>query len=261
MTTTTLKLLALVFMLIDHIGQFIPETPIWFRWIGRISAPLFIFCVIWGFSYTSNKKKYLTRMYLFGVGMAIINLVINYIFRYTYVSITNNIFTTLFLIGFTIFLMNQKEKKYLIGFIIWQFISTFLCLMIAELIPSVPYILQSHMFYGSLFGNMMFTEGGPLFVMLGVLFYVMRNNKKAFIICFSGFTILCYFLVRRYGYHMGGFFSYFVPFADYQWLMIAALPFILLYNGKKGLGLKYFFYIFYPLHIVILYLIGISLRQ
>lgn len=261
MTTTVLKLLALVFMFIDHTGQFIPETPDWFRWIGRISAPLFIFCVILGFSYTSNKKKYLTRLYLSGVGMAIINLMINFIYKDTYNYITNNFFTTLFLIGFIIFLIDKKEKKYFIGFLIWQLVSTFLCAFLVEGIevPNLPSALPSYMFYGSLFGNVMFIEGGVFFLILGLLMFLTRKNKKSFIISYIGFSVLCYFLVEKYGY-VRGIVSYLIPLSDYQWMMIAALPFMLLYNGKKGVGLKYFFYIFYPIHIVILYLIGHYLK-
>ncbi|MGD9474073.1 MAG: TraX family protein [Eubacteriaceae bacterium] len=45
-------------------------------------------------------------------------------------------------------------------------------------------------------------------------------------------------------------------FINYQWMMIVALPLMLLYNGEKGRGLKYLFYLFYPLHITILFLIG-----
>ncbi|WP_281420730.1 TraX family protein [Cytobacillus gottheilii] len=44
-----------------------------------------------------------------------------------------------------------------------------------------------------------------------------------------------------------------------QWIMIAALPFMLRYNEKKGIGLKCFFYFFYPIHIIVLYLIGIRI--
>ncbi|UOQ50507.1 TraX family protein [Gracilibacillus caseinilyticus] len=43
--------------------------------------------------------------------------------------------------------------------------------------------------------------------------------------------------------------------------MVFALPLILLYNGNRGAGLKYFFYIFYPLHSILLYLIGLLLNQ
>jgi len=48
MTTFSLKILALVFMVIDHIGLFFPDAPIWFRYIGRMSAPIFIFCMVTG---------------------------------------------------------------------------------------------------------------------------------------------------------------------------------------------------------------------
>ncbi|MDR7811532.1 MAG: TraX family protein [Lacrimispora sp.] len=43
---------------------------------------------------------------------------------------------------------------------------------------------------------------------------------------------------------------------DYQWMMILALPFMILFNHQKGKGYKYFFYIFYPLHLTILYVIA-----
>ena len=38
------------------------------------------------------------------------------------------------------------------------------------------------------------------------------------------------------------------------WAITAAGP-ILLYNGKRGLSIKYFFYIFYPLHIYLIYFV------
>ncbi|MGN7403544.1 TraX family protein [Cytobacillus praedii] len=52
----------------------------------------------------------------------------------------------------------------------------------------------------------------------------------------------------------------FFKFADFQWQMLLALPLLLLYNGKKGFRLKYFFYFFYPTHIIILYFIGKNLH-
>ncbi|MCR5722201.1 MAG: conjugal transfer protein TraX, partial [Lachnospiraceae bacterium] len=44
MSHRTLKRIALITMIIDHIGAFIPGAPIWLRYIGRISAPIFFFC-------------------------------------------------------------------------------------------------------------------------------------------------------------------------------------------------------------------------
>ena len=38
MTTSNLKIVALIAMFIDHVGQFISNTPEWFHWIGRIAA-------------------------------------------------------------------------------------------------------------------------------------------------------------------------------------------------------------------------------
>lgn len=243
-------------MLIDHIGLFIVDTPIWLRWIGRISAPLFMFCVIWGFSYTSNKKKYLIRLYIFSVGMALLNLFMNVFLIDENDYIANNFITTLLLTGLIIYLINKNEVKLYVVFAVWQLVTSVLCIAFdqigfLEFSSSYP----SYMFFGALLGNVFFTEGGVLFVVLGVLLYLTRNNRFLLITFYAGFSLVIYLLIKRYGYH-SGFTEYLLPFADFQWMMIGALPFMLLYNHKKGIGLKYFFYIFYPLHIVLLFLIG-----
>ena len=54
MSITALKTLSLILMTIDHIGAFIPEMPIAFRWIGRLSAPVFLFCLLEGIEKDSN---------------------------------------------------------------------------------------------------------------------------------------------------------------------------------------------------------------
>ena len=46
-----------------------------------------------------------------------------------------------------------------------------------------------------------------------------------------------------------------------QWWALLAIPFIALYNGERGSKkFKYFFYIIYPLHLVIIYGIRIVLK-
>ncbi|EEK76555.1 TraX [Bacillus cereus R309803] len=50
-----------------------------------------------------------------------------------------------------------------------------------------------------------------------------------------------------------------ISIENYQWMMIFALPFLLLYNGERGYNktwAKYMFYVFYPVHIWMLYIIG-----
>lgn len=48
MSSTSMKLIALIFMFIDHIGEFIPHSPIWFRYIGRLALPIFFIAVLGG---------------------------------------------------------------------------------------------------------------------------------------------------------------------------------------------------------------------
>ena len=60
--TNLLKLVAILAMLIDHIGgAFFPETPI-FRWIGRLAFPLFCYCMTVGLLYTHDIRRYLGRL-------------------------------------------------------------------------------------------------------------------------------------------------------------------------------------------------------
>jgi hypothetical protein len=62
-----IKIIALVTMLIDHIGVvFFPEYTV-LRIIGRIAMPLFAFCIARGFFYTKSKGKYFTFMIIFAV--------------------------------------------------------------------------------------------------------------------------------------------------------------------------------------------------
>lgn len=50
--------------------------PIYFRWIGRLSAPIFAFCVVEGILKTRNKKIYLLRMYFFSTFMSIMDFIL-----------------------------------------------------------------------------------------------------------------------------------------------------------------------------------------
>jgi hypothetical protein len=262
MTTTKLKITALIAMFIDHVGQFIPSAPDWFHWIGRVASPIFIYALVIGYQYTSDKKKYIIRLYLFSLGMAIVNIIININFNDTQIYITNNFFAPLFLIAMIIHILEKRQVRYVIYLSVWQILSFSLSILFVEglNIDLTSDTAINYQFFGTIFGNILFIEGGPLFVLFGLFLYLGRRKKIDTAIIYCLFSLVCYIAYVKWGQRPDFFFTYLVQFTSYQWIMIAALPLILLYKGKKGVGLKHFFYIFYPTHIIILYLIGIHLR-
>ncbi|WP_096186382.1 TraX family protein [Evansella halocellulosilytica] len=252
MTSTLLKIIALIAMFIDHYGLFISGTPEWMGWVGRIAAPVFIYCVVIGFKNTSNRTKYLVRLGVAAVGMGFINLFINLRVHYTDLSgpyLELNFFSTLFLITLLIMLLENKKIKFLLLFFAWQFISLFL-------FSSLPLSNPLNIFTGQISGNVLAVEGGPLMILLGLFFYFANDNRWKVATGYSFYCLALFYLVRRWGWRPDGILPLLFGFFDYQWMMIFALPLFLLYNGKKGIGLKYLFYIFYPLHIIILWYIG-----
>ncbi|WP_455718326.1 TraX family protein [Anaerosporobacter sp.] len=286
MSTTQLKLIALLFMIIDHIAQFNSFFPNWFHWIGRLSAPIFFFCMAWGFYYTHNRKLYIIRLYICGFCMAILNIIIALFDNY---YIPNNIFIPLFLSAFLIYIIDliiKREKKgiiLLLCFITWQILSTIIIILI-DYLEIKTFSKVNENLYGALFGNCFLNEGGILFIILGILLYYTKEHKLRLSITYCSFSIIYTLLystniVTRLLMKVDPLLSQtsriilslvvgllkINPFPIYgvrfysllneYWLIIFSLPFLLLYNRKKGNGYKYFFYIFYPLHIYFLYLI------
>ncbi|WP_255616313.1 MULTISPECIES: TraX family protein [unclassified Clostridioides] len=97
-------------------------------------------------------------------------------------------------------------------------------------------------------------EGGPILIALGIIFYLCRGKKFSLSICYF---LMCIFIFVAIA---GGDYSLKKSLLEnYQWMMIASLPFMLLYNGEKGKSMKYLFYLYYPIHIYILYILGVYL--
>ena len=70
-----LKYFAMVCMILDHIHYFFSFTgkiPLFFSWIGRLAAPLFLFCIVEGFLHTHDRKKYFLRIYAIAVFMGLV---------------------------------------------------------------------------------------------------------------------------------------------------------------------------------------------
>jgi len=110
MNSFQLKLLACIFMFIDHLGVMIFTDSDIFRIVGRLSFPIFAFLMSEGYKYTKDIKKYLLRLLLFAIVLQI---------PYT-IAIgdkTLNIFFTLFL-GLFLILIDDKVKNILVKVIL-----------------------------------------------------------------------------------------------------------------------------------------------
>ena len=70
---TQLKTIALALMVLDHIHYFFEFTgciPTVFSMLGRLSAPLFLFCTVEGFAHTHDRRRYFIRIWAIGTAMA-----------------------------------------------------------------------------------------------------------------------------------------------------------------------------------------------
>ncbi len=297
-TTFHLKIIALVLMVIDHIGEFLPGMPGWLRYVGRLSAPLFFFCMCWGLEYTKNRKRYLLRLYLASVAMALLWCGLEIVFPFfagygpAYSAYNeNNIFSTLFITAVFITILTRfkgwKRACLFSGVLLWEFAVGYL--MVFGSLPetlSLPPVLVSA-FLGSLFT----CEGGCFACLLGILLYFLKNGKRKLAIGYAAWCLIVevylrpvqpvalwinglyeqwagtgqgdlFFTISEWIYTlftgnppgavgMGGW-----PAWSCQWMEIGALPFMLLYNREKGRSWKWFFYVFYPLHFAVLFIIG-----
>lgn len=280
MTIFSLKIFALICMVIDHIGAYIPDMPVQMRWIGRIAAPIYIFCLCEGIDHTSSEKKYLLRLYIGSLIMAVIQSAF---------TINANIFRTLLAIAVNLIMIKHirsGEKQYLkywLIYILWQI---FTCVMFGWMYMRHQDILIRRL-YPALCGSIAFCEGGIPFIIFGIIVYLTKNDKKKLALGVSLFCAVFALLSltnlttkltepiiamadnpdRMNRIIQYGFFTIINSFRpgttgknpfmeQYQWMMIASLGFILMYNGQKGRSMKWFFYVFYVCHLLLLWYIG-----
>lgn len=268
MSSTALKIVALLLMLLDHIALFIPGMPIVFRYLGRASAPIFMFCLAEGFVHTSDKIKYLKRLYIGSAIMGVLNTVAYIIMPNARVTLDNNIFSTLFCIGLLITLYDKfknKErdaKQLLVVTVIYQIVSFVVCYIVdivalaleteglSNVTATVIIRENASNLINGFMPNVFFCEGGYLMVLFGLMMYYYGKNKKRMSFVYVYMCIVYALIIFFTEAGMDGLFN------SYQWMMILATPFFLIYNGEKGKGLKYLFYVFYPVHLIILFLVG-----
>ena len=241
MSTFTLKMIALIFMVIDHIGYYFEGTPILLRIFGRVSYPLFLFCMVWGYHYTKSRRKYLLRLYLMIIFMSLFTFVVDRDFETDYGYGNHNIFLSMFLVGICISTIELFQKDHKKGYIALStiFAVQLLYFILPNMIPQLKN-LSGDLITG-IIPNIAVNEYGFEFIALGVLMYFLKEKKEAF--C-AMYTLFC---IYQFSIEMlnGG--------TAVQCFMIFALPLMLHYNHQKGRSMKYFFYFFYPAHSFLLF--------
>lgn len=227
LSQTALKIIAVLSMLIDHSTAVLLDYhhPAYYtlRGVGRLAFPIFCFLIVEGYFHTKSVKKYAMRLFAFALISEVpFDLAFKQKFFYIW---NNNVFFTL-LIGLLCIwaadVLIEKNKYY---------------------IPLAVLAVAA----GAFLANYLRTDYGWYGVTLIAVFYSFHAFKPLTIVPFSLLTF----------YHTDFFNG---KFHIQNWCLLSYIP-ILLYNGKKGkLKLKYFFYIFYPAHLIILYILNTVLQ-
>ena len=230
MSSFTLKLIGITSMLADHIGKaFFPEQQ-WLTLIGRLAFPIFAFEIAQGYIHTKNINKYFLRLTIFAFVSQIPYILFNSILTSNLTFCCNVIFTLLF--GLTaIFFFDHSSNRLKSSIII-----IVLCAL-AELLQ---------MDYGAY---------GVIIILL--FFFLSRNTQEnkdshkalrivAIFLVFTVLTILRYLYLFLMAPTQSAYIAKSIIFT-----LLSFIP-ILLYNGKLGPKYKYLFYIFYPVHLLIL---------
>lgn len=249
-----LKIIGMVTMLIDHIGAILFPEVLILRTIGRISFVLFAFTTVEAMRYSKHRERYILIL----LGMEILLSLLNYIFMHEYNS---TVFAILGLSTLTIYLLEKKKlafKLCAIFPIMYVIFSTF----------NFTFFKVEYGIYG-------------LILILGFYFariILIKYSKNNQLIADSNtfinsdyfhntYLIICAIIIislSLISFIFSNYLSELFPsdYFDYtlQSQAIIACIFILLYTGKRGYDSKpyrIFCYSFYPVHLLILYLISL----
>ena len=263
LTETGLKWIALVTMVLDHIHYFFGFTgavPEWFSMAGRVSAPLFLFCLVEGFTHTRSRKKYFAKVYVLSAAMSALLFFMAFggiLVRPDGFYPGNGMMTTfavLMVIWQGIDWLEQRRfGRGLAAVLIplaWPILANLLSVAFPALATPLGFAAYSVLPTWGTTGD----SSGPVLVM-GLVLYLFRRRRKVQVAAFSLYYVL-------YGVvYMGLIVSSVMP--DFAWWQlftryyeiygILAAPLMLWYNGQRGRGHKALFYAFYPAHIYLLY--------
>ncbi len=225
MTSFVLKIVAIITMFIDHLGYAVFNRLSPLNYIGRIAFPIFAFQISEGYVHTKDVRKYLARLFIF----ALISQIPFYLFLNKFLNNSGlNIFFTL-LLG-------------LISIIVFDLIKNKISDRIGKIVAVIPVICIC------ILGEIINVDYGWWGILVIFTFYFFKDKKLKMII---SFVILC---VIRYGIQI---LLYGFSISYVHRMLYTMFPIILisLYKGKQGKKMKYFCYLFYPIHLLLLYIL------
>lgn len=238
---STLKIIALICMFIDHLGSVVifrynnemletigyvmmrrlDNAYLVCKSIGRAALPIFCFLLVEGFFHSRNRWKYLLRLFLLAL---ISEIPFNLAFRNKIFAIDyQNTFFALSISMLMLIICNMLQNYEGLNFVLRMSI---VCCVIA---------LSSYLAY------FLKCDYGYKIPLLVAGLYFLRNFKKEQAI--AGAAMFSWEWVDKLAY---------IPSS------LIFIP-IYFYNGKRGLKIKYLFYFFYPVHIFLLYLLRVFL--
>ena len=217
MSAFVLKIIAIITMFIDHIGYIFSDGKLSnFNVIGRIAFPIFAFQISEGYVHTKDLKKYFFRLFLFALVSQIPFMLFEKSFDDKY---SLNVFFTLFIGLLAIFIYDKCKYKFL-G-------------IIAAIALGV-------------FAQYINTDYGAYGIAIIFIFYIFKNN-------YINTTI--FFMIATATKYASPLYKTNMHPTVLKLYIGTCIPIILinLYNGKKGKDMKYFFYLFYPIHLLLLF--------
>lgn len=225
LSANSIKIIALITMTIDHIGSILFPSVQILRVIGRIAYPLYAYFIAEGCRYTKNKLKYLALVFGFGI----LSQIVCSCFVH---QIKLNILITFTFSILLIYLVQWVKRSVISEKIVKSVISSIALIFSITLV----YMLTSSDFAYSIIR----VDYGFWGIMLPVFVSIFNKRNLKLIMFAVGLVAVCLSLNFT------------------QWASFMALIILMCYNGERGkIRLKYLYYAYYPLHLVVLYSIAL----
>ena len=221
LTNNQLKIIAMLSMCLDHIGVQLFPGVMWLRMAGRLAFPIFAYMIAEGCRYTKNRARYLLQLAVLGVGCQAVFFIAA---RHWY----QGILLTFSLSVSVIFSIDAYLKK--------KTTPRFL-LMTGVVLAAIFLSVVAPILFEKIGFRMDYDFLG-VFLPVGV--YYARNKREKLI----GVAIVMAIMSDTS--------------KPLQWVSMLTVTLLMLYNETRGKAkMKYVFYIFYPAHLAIIFLIGL----